>query len=124
MGKTPFNKLWPLLDKRAKLDLRFTKAVSWIVCSIQKQSSTIFLNQMISSYLNLNLVVSGYSNKNSHQGFCCSYLIFISENLSVVFHGISKEEWIALILPPVFLLTLVPDLSKLAIFSFFAQVRI
>jgi hypothetical protein len=42
--------------------------------------------------------------------------------MSAVVHGISKNEWLTLILPPIFVLTLVPDLSKLAIFSIFAQV--
>jgi proton-coupled amino acid transporter len=59
----------------------------------------------------------------SHIGFCCAYLIFITENLAAIFHGIDKEEWLAMILPVMFILSLIPDLSKLAIFSIFAQVN-
>ena len=58
----------------------------------------------------------------SHIGFCCAYLIFISENLSAIFHSVDKQEFLAMILPVMFLLSLVPDLNKLAIFSLFAQV--
>ena len=59
----------------------------------------------------------------SHIGFCCAYLIFISENLSAIFPSIDKQEFLAMILPVMFLLSLVPDLNKLAVFSFFAQVK-
>ncbi len=54
-------------------------------------------------------------------GFCCAYLIFISENLASFVHGLTQAQWLAIILPPLFLMTLVPDLSNLAIFSLLAQ---
>jgi proton-coupled amino acid transporter len=58
----------------------------------------------------------------SQVGFCCAYLIFISENLATVIHGLSQHQWLIIILPPLFFLTLIPDLSNLAIFSLFAQI--
>jgi len=58
----------------------------------------------------------------SQIGFCCAYLIFISENLSASIPSVEKTKWLALILPPLFLLTLIKDLSRFAIFSLFAQV--
>jgi len=58
----------------------------------------------------------------SQIGFCCAYLIFISENLSSTFPSIEKHKWLGLMLPFLFLLTLIKDLSKFAIFSLFAQV--
>jgi len=58
----------------------------------------------------------------SQIGFCCAYLIFISENLSVYIPSVPKHQWLVLLLPPLFLLCLIKDLSKFAIFSLFAQV--
>jgi len=55
-------------------------------------------------------------------GFCCGYLIFITENLSDFIPSVPKSEWLVLILPPLFFLTLIPDLSRLAVFSLLAQV--
>ena len=58
----------------------------------------------------------------SQIGFCCAYLIFISENLSTYLPSVEKNHWLLLLLPPLFFLTLIKDLSKFAIFSLFAQV--
>ncbi|XP_022253203.1 amino acid transporter AVT3B-like [Limulus polyphemus] len=58
----------------------------------------------------------------SQLGFCCAYLIFISENLSSYVSRVSKPQWLVILLPPLFLLTLLRHLHKLALFSFFAQV--
>lgn len=58
----------------------------------------------------------------SQIGFCCAYLIFISENLSTYLPSVEKNQWLLILLPPLFLLTLIKDLSKFAIFSLFAQV--
>lgn len=55
-------------------------------------------------------------------GFCCGYLIFITENLSAFIPSVPKGQWLLLILPPLFFLTLIPDLSRLAVFSLLAQV--
>lgn len=55
-------------------------------------------------------------------GFCCGYLIFITENLSNYFTAVTKTSWLVFLLPPLFFLTLIPDLRKLAIFSLMAQV--
>ena len=55
-------------------------------------------------------------------GFCCGYLIFITENLTDFVPSVPKSEWLLLILPPLFFLTLIPDLSRLAVFSLLAQV--
>jgi len=58
----------------------------------------------------------------SQIGFCCAYLIFISENLSTFYPNVLKKQWLVLLLPPLFLLTLIKDLSRFAIFSLFAQI--
>ena len=55
-------------------------------------------------------------------GFCCGYLIFITENLTDFVPSVPKGQWLLLILPPLFFLTLIPDLSRLAVFSLLAQV--
>ena len=55
-------------------------------------------------------------------GFCCGYLIFITENLSNFFISVPKTSWLVFLLPPLFFLTLIPDLRKLAIFSLMAQI--
>ena len=54
-------------------------------------------------------------------GFCCGYLIFITENLSNYYTSVTKTSWLVVLLPPLFFLTLIPDLRKLAIFSLMAQ---
>ncbi|XP_071452815.1 uncharacterized protein [Hetaerina americana] len=58
----------------------------------------------------------------SQIGFCCAYLIFIMENLSQFFTSLSNFHWLLIILPPLFFITLLRHLSKLAFFSLFAQV--
>jgi len=58
----------------------------------------------------------------SQIGFCCAYLIFISENLSAYVPTVEKNQWLVFLLPPLFLLSLIKDLSKFAVFSLFAQV--
>jgi len=58
----------------------------------------------------------------SQIGFCCAYLIFITENLHNYVPNIEKNTYLVMILPPLFLLTLVKDLSRFAVFSLFAQV--
>ncbi|XP_046394418.1 amino acid transporter AVT3B-like [Ischnura elegans] len=58
----------------------------------------------------------------SQIGFCCAYLIFIMENLSKFFTSLTHFHWLLLILPPLFFITLLRHLSKLAIFSLFAQI--
>ena len=55
-------------------------------------------------------------------GFCCGYLIFITENLSNYYTSVQKTSWLVFLLPPLFFLTLIPDLRKLAVFSLMAQV--
>ncbi|XP_076344779.1 uncharacterized protein LOC143244286 isoform X6 [Tachypleus tridentatus] len=54
----------------------------------------------------------------SQLGFCCAYLIFISENLSSYISRVSKPQWLIILLPPLFLLTLLRHLHKLALFRF------
>jgi len=58
----------------------------------------------------------------SQIGFCCAYLIFISENLYAYVPSVEKHQWLVFLLPPLFLLSLIKDLSKFAVFSLFAQV--
>ncbi|XP_014662023.1 PREDICTED: amino acid transporter ANTL1-like [Priapulus caudatus] len=58
----------------------------------------------------------------SQLGFCCAYLIFISENLGSYVEKISKSDWLLIMLPFLFLLTLLRELHSLAHTSMFAQV--
>ena len=58
----------------------------------------------------------------SQVGFCCAYLIFISSNLSTFVPSVEKNSWLLLLLPPLFFLTLIKDLSRFAVFSLFAQI--
>ncbi|XP_064608068.1 uncharacterized protein LOC135472479 [Liolophura sinensis] len=60
----------------------------------------------------------------SQTGFVCAYLIFISENLSDYLHGMKLIHWLLILLPPLYLLTLLRHLSSLAISSMFAQMSI
>ncbi|XP_064636490.1 uncharacterized protein LOC135493268 isoform X2 [Lineus longissimus] len=57
----------------------------------------------------------------SQVGFCCAYLIFILENLSDYIKGVPLWGWLLILLPPLYLLTLLRHLSSLAISSLFAQ---
>jgi len=57
----------------------------------------------------------------SQIGFCCAYLIFISENLETYIPSVEKTSWLFLLIPFLFLLTLVKDISQFAVFSLFAQ---
>ncbi|CAH1776436.1 unnamed protein product [Owenia fusiformis] len=57
----------------------------------------------------------------SQVGFCCAYLIFISENLHDFFEVIKKYQWLLILLPPLAILTLLRHLNSLAISSLFAQ---
>ncbi|XP_046553447.1 amino acid transporter AVT3B-like isoform X2 [Haliotis rubra] len=57
----------------------------------------------------------------SQTGFCCAYLIFISENLSDYFQGMRIGHWLLILLPPLCLLTLLRHLSSLSISSLMAQ---
>ncbi|RXG57090.1 Amino acid transporter ANT1, partial [Armadillidium vulgare] len=58
----------------------------------------------------------------SQIGFCCGYLIYLCENLKKHLNGLSQGQWLVLLLPPIYGLTLLRHLNKLAIFSLFAQV--
>ncbi|CAG0890081.1 unnamed protein product [Cyprideis torosa] len=57
----------------------------------------------------------------SQFGFCCAYLIFITENLT---HSelLTKIQCLTFLLPLLFGLTLLKDLSRLAVFSLLAQI--
>merc|ERR1719192_3123766 len=57
----------------------------------------------------------------SQIGFCCAYFIFISENLETYIPSVEKTSWLFLLIPFLFLLTLVKDISQFAVFSLFAQ---
>lgn len=58
----------------------------------------------------------------SQVGFCCAYLIFISENLSTYVPSVDKRLFLLVILPFQFMLTLYKELKRLAFFSLFAQI--
>lgn len=57
----------------------------------------------------------------SQAGFCCAYLIFISENLSSYIPKLKLIHWLVLLLPPLCLLTLLRQLKSLALTSLLAQ---
>jgi proton-coupled amino acid transporter len=57
----------------------------------------------------------------SQIGFCCAYLIFISENLGSYVPYVPRYAWLLLLLPVLYLLTLYRELHRLAFFSMFAQ---
>ncbi|XP_062577527.1 uncharacterized protein LOC134239364 [Saccostrea cucullata] len=57
----------------------------------------------------------------SQAGFCCAYLIFISENLSSYIPKLKLIHWLILLLPPLCLLTLLRQLKSLAFTSLLAQ---
>ncbi|XP_048775829.1 uncharacterized protein LOC125680372 [Ostrea edulis] len=57
----------------------------------------------------------------SQAGFCCAYLIFISENLSSYIPKLKLIHWLILLLPPLCLLTLLRQLKSLALTSLLAQ---
>ncbi|XP_059483597.1 uncharacterized protein LOC132201441 [Neocloeon triangulifer] len=63
-----------------------------------------------------------YSVIISQIGFCCAYLIFIMENGASYIPMLSRLHWLIILLPPLYLLVLPRHLSKLAIFSIFAQI--
>ncbi|XP_074650041.1 uncharacterized protein LOC141905165 [Tubulanus polymorphus] len=57
----------------------------------------------------------------SQIGFCCAYLIFITENLMDYIPGIKKWHLLLILLPPLGALTLLRHLNSLALSSLFAQ---
>lgn len=57
----------------------------------------------------------------SQLGFCCGYLIYLCKNLNTYVSGVSQQLWLLFLLPPLYFLTLLRHLNKLAIFSLFAQ---
>lgn len=57
----------------------------------------------------------------SQTGFCCAYIIFISENLSDYIVGVKLWQWLFILLPPLYLLTLLRHLNSLALSSLLAQ---
>ncbi|KAI0219624.1 Amino acid transporter AVT3B [Lamellibrachia satsuma] len=54
-------------------------------------------------------------------GFCCAYLIFISENLTDYIKAMKMIHWLCILLPPLCVLTLLRHLSSLSLSSLFAQ---
>lgn len=58
----------------------------------------------------------------SQLGFCCGYLIYLCKNLNIYIPGFSQRFWMLFLLPPLYCLTMLRHLNKLAIFSVFAQV--
>ncbi|KAF4518691.1 hypothetical protein B566_EDAN002727 [Ephemera danica] len=56
------------------------------------------------------------------KSFCCAYLIFIVENAGSYFPYLKRTYMLLILLPPLFLLALPRHLSKLAVFSIFAQI--
>ncbi|KAL4230317.1 hypothetical protein ACF0H5_010700 [Mactra antiquata] len=57
----------------------------------------------------------------SQTGFCCAYIIFITENLSAYFPNMKMQVWLLILLPPLSILTLARHLGGLAMTSLLAQ---
>ncbi|XP_071951586.1 uncharacterized protein [Antedon mediterranea] len=57
----------------------------------------------------------------SQTGFCCAYLIFITENLGSYFNNFATYQWLLFMLPPLAFLAMLRHLHHLAIFSLFAD---
>lgn len=57
----------------------------------------------------------------SQTGFCCAYLIFITENLSDYMRHMKLIHWLFILLPPLCLMTFLRHLGSLAITSLMAQ---
>eukprot|EP00051_Salpingoeca_urceolata_P002178 m.47883 g.47883 ORF g.47883 m.47883 type:complete len:413 (+) comp11953_c0_seq1:316-1554(+) len=57
----------------------------------------------------------------SQIGFCCAYLIFISQNLHTLLPSVSTSGFLALSLVPLVFLCNIRDLSKLGVFSLTAD---
>ncbi|XP_060064830.1 uncharacterized protein LOC132545171 [Ylistrum balloti] len=57
----------------------------------------------------------------SQTGFCCAYLIFITENLSDYMRHMRLIHWLLVLLPPLCLMTFIRHLGSLAITSLMAQ---
>ncbi|CAG2229789.1 PAT [Mytilus edulis] len=54
----------------------------------------------------------------SQTGFCCAYLIFITENLSDYMRSMKLIHWLLILLPPICFMTLLRHLGSLAMTSF------
>ena len=57
----------------------------------------------------------------SQTGFCCAYLIFITENLTDYINSMKLLHWLIILLPPLCFMTLLRHLGSLALTSFMAQ---
>ncbi|XP_033104591.1 amino acid transporter AVT3C-like [Anneissia japonica] len=57
----------------------------------------------------------------SQTGFCCAYLIFITENLGSYIVKFATFQWLLFLLPPLAFLAMLRHLNHLAIFSLFAD---
>eukprot|EP01147_Barroeca_monosierra_P009244 gene9244-1526_t len=58
----------------------------------------------------------------SQIGFCCAYLIFITQNLKSLLGGLSSHTYLAGIIVPQLVLGLIRDLKGLSIFSILADI--
>lgn len=57
----------------------------------------------------------------SQTGFCCAYIIFITENLTDYFPNMKLTYWLIILLPPFCIMTLTRHLGSLALTSLLAQ---
>lgn len=57
----------------------------------------------------------------SQTGFCCAYIIFITENLTDYFPNMKLTYWLLILIPPFCIMTLTRHLGSLAMTSLLAQ---
>lgn len=83
-----------------------------------KDKSTSYSDVAFASFGVLGRPLVEFSIVLSQIGFCCAYLIFITENLTWRW---SKRTWLTFLLPLELALTMIPDLKSLQYTSLFAQ---
>jgi len=78
---------------------------------VSKNTSTSYSDVAFATFGILGRYLVEASIVLSQIGFCCAYLIFITENIS--WRGLSKKTFLTFLLPLELLLTMIPDLKSL-----------
>jgi len=78
---------------------------------VSKNTSTSYSDVAFATFGILGRYLVEASIVLSQIGFCCAYLIFITENMT--WRGLSKKTFLTFLLPLELLLTMIPDLKSL-----------